>query len=420
LDEQAGWRMRAMTDTTPSFWRRSARHTLEGQVVVIFAIASLALVAAVALAVDAGYLMSERRQVQAAADAAAMAAARASLDNKASAEILGTGQSYGAFNAGVATGNVAVSRPPATGAYAGNNSYVQVTITKDVTRFFVGAIYTGNWSVSASATAGIETNPGNYALIALERNATDGIYLNGTVGIGISLNGGSAMANSNIRGSNNTDFDTAGTIDANSTIQQGSGWSAPGGIHPNTPEVDDPLAGTPVPPKGTSRTFPSCNSGCTLQPGWYDSQSLTVKDTATLQPGIYYFENSAIDLQNTNARIQCTGCLVYFDADSTFDPKNGQVSFTAPTTVPYTNGANGMVFWYAGCNTLDLQGNGDMYFQGVFYAPCAYVWMHGNPSSDTVNGQVFVNRLDVRGTSDLRISYHSYVDTPKKAVFLVE
>lgn len=393
---------------------------LDGQALIIFALVSLVLVGAVAISIDAGFLMAERRQVQASADAAALAAARAALDSKSSGEILATGQSYGAFNAGVGTGNVTVNRPPTSGSFSGNNNYIQVTISKDVTRFFVGALYTGSWSVSATATAGIETMPGNYALIALERNATDGIYLNGTTGIGIALNNGSAMANSNIRGSNNTDFDVAGTIDANSTIQQGSSWSAPGGIHSNIPEVDDPLAGIAVPPRGAAQTFPNCGSGCTLEPGWYKDQTLTVSGTATLKPGLYYFENSSISLQNTNSSIRCTGCMTYWDSSSTFDPKNGDVSFTAPTTSPYSGGVNGLVFWYARCNTLDLQGNGDMYFGGIFYAPCAYVWMHGNPSSDTVNGQLFVGRLDVRGTSDLRISYHNYVTTPRKAIFLVE
>lgn len=406
--------------TTTTVRRRAMRHAVEAQAMVIFALCSLVLVGFLALAVDAGYLMSERRQVQAAADAAALAAAKAALDNKSASEVLSTGQSYGAFNAGVATSGVTVSRPPTSGPYAGNNNYIQVTVAKNVTRFFLGAVYTGPWSVSATATAGVETVPGNYALIALERTATHGIYLNGNTGIIINNNSGSAMSNSNIHGLPNSNFDVAGTIDANSTIQSGSGWSAPGGIRPNQPEIDDPLASVPVPPKGTSRTFPNCNSDCTLQPGWYRNQSLTIRRTATFQPGIYYFENSSIDLQNTNSEIICNGCLVYFDASSSFDPKNGDVSMTAPTSSPYAGGQNGMVFWYARCNNLDLQGNGNLYFQGIFYAPCALVTLHGNPASDTINGQIIVNRLDIRGTSDVRISYNSYVSTNRPAIFLVE
>ncbi|RIK38321.1 MAG: hypothetical protein DCC58_16820 [Chloroflexi bacterium] len=405
--------------TTQLMSRTALRRAMPAQALIIFAMASLILVGAMALGTDAGYLMAERRQVQTAADAAALAAAKAAMDSRSSTEVLATGQSFGAFNAGVATSNVTVNRPPTSGAYAGNSNYIQVTITKDVSRFFVGAIYTGAWSVSATATAGIETLPGNYALIALERTATDGIYLNGNTGIIIS-GGGGAMANSNIRGSNNTSFTVGASIDANSTIQQGSGWVAPNGINPGRPEIDDPLAAVPVPPKGTPRTFPSCNSGCTLQPGWYRNQSLTVRGTATLMPGLYYFENTDIDLQNTNASIVCSGCMTYWDANSSLDPKNGDVNMTAPTTAPYTGGQTGMVFWHAGCNNLDLQGNGNLYFQGIFYAPCALVTLHGNPASDTINGQIIVDQLDIRGTSDVRITYHSYVTTSRPAIFLVE
>ena len=410
----------AATDTTIAIPRGAMHRAMDAQVMVIFALASLVLVGCMALSVDAGFLMAERRQAQASADSAALAAAKAAFDSKSAAEVIATGQNYGSFNAGVAASDVTVSRPPTSGDYAGNNNYIQVTVTKNVTRFFVGAIYAGPWSVSATATAGVETNPGNYALITLEPTATDGIYMNGNTGIIITDNNGSAMSNSNIRGSSNTNFNVAGTIDANSTISSVSGWVAPGGIHPNFPEITDPLLGTTVPPKGTSRTFPNCNSGCTLQPGWYKDQSMTVRDTAILQPGLYYFENSSIDLQNTNARIECAGCLTYWDSSSTFDPKNGEVNFTTQVSSPYTGGQTGMVLWYARCNNLDLQGNGEMYFQGIFYAPCALVTLHGNPSNDTISGQIIVDQLEIRGTSDVRISYNSYVTTTRPAIFLVE
>src|SRR5690349_11445620 len=74
-------------------WRREA---CDGQAMVIFALFSLVLIGAMAMSVDAGFLMAERRQVQSAADAGAMAAAKAAMDSKSAAEITGTGQSYAA------------------------------------------------------------------------------------------------------------------------------------------------------------------------------------------------------------------------------------------------------------------------------------------------------------------------------------
>ena len=130
--------------------RRHAWQTdaFDGQVLVIFALFSMVLIGALALSIDAGFLMSERRQVQSSADAGAMAAARAVLDGKTTAIVTATGQGYGTYNASVPAGNVTVtqSAAPAGSAYAGTN-YVTVTITKNVTRIFIGAIYTGTWSV---------------------------------------------------------------------------------------------------------------------------------------------------------------------------------------------------------------------------------------------------------------------------------
>lgn len=51
-------------------------HGTKGQTLVIVALALFALIALVALAIDGGNLMAERRRMQNAADAAALAGAR--------------------------------------------------------------------------------------------------------------------------------------------------------------------------------------------------------------------------------------------------------------------------------------------------------------------------------------------------------
>ena len=58
------------------------RQYASGQVLIIFALFSVVLIGALALSIDAGYLMSERRQSQSAADSGAMAAAIALVGNK--------------------------------------------------------------------------------------------------------------------------------------------------------------------------------------------------------------------------------------------------------------------------------------------------------------------------------------------------
>jgi hypothetical protein len=121
-----------------------------------------------------------------------------------------------------------------------------------------------------------------------------------------------------------------------------------------------------------------------------------------------------------NGSLTGSGVTIYLDKDSTIDPKNGSIDLTGPNGALWSGSAPHLVFWYAACNNLDIQGNGDVSFHGIFYAPCADVTMHGNPSNDTIEGQIFVGTLEVKGTSDLRLTYRNYFDTARRRVFLVE
>lgn len=393
------------------------RQASQGQVAIIFAILLLALVGFVALSIDGGYVMAERRQAQNAADAGALAAAKSLFDEQ-TGDIQTSGSSYATQNAGAGSSAV-VSWPPATGEYSGDEKYVQVSVTKNVQKFFVGAVYDGDWSVSASATAGIEKEPADYALVTLDTSAEPGIYMNGNTGIVLTGGDASAISNTNIQGGSNTTFTAPGTIDANGAISSGGGWTD---TRPGQPQIEDPLEWMSPPAKGTTRTFPaSCgsNSGCTIEPGWYRNQSTAVKRTMTMSPGVYYFEDSTLELQSSGSTVEGANVLLYFDSSSVFDPKVGNVDLTYRTPTAAGTQA-GLVFWYTNCDTIDLQGSGDMYFEGIFYAPCAHVQMHGNPSGDTIRGQVFVGTLELKGTSDLGVNYFKHVDTSKPKIFLVE
>src|SRR4029079_4851358 len=180
-------------DELPSTSAPSRRRVANGQALVIFALFSLVLLGALALAVDAGMLLAERRQDQSAADAAALAAGRAAVDIKSAAEVLATGQLYGAWNSRPGS-TITINRPPTSGPYAGNNKYVEAVVTSAPPKFFVGAVYTGTWTVTARAVAGIEPVKRPYALLALH---PPGIAINGGPTITIS-GAGSIMSNGNI------------------------------------------------------------------------------------------------------------------------------------------------------------------------------------------------------------------------------
>src|SRR5262245_8236869 len=99
----------------------------------------LMLPAVVALVVDGGVLLTERRRAQATADAAAMAAACVLYDNypvdqglgnigNPSGAALAVASANGYTNDGV-TSSVTVNIPPLSGTYTGLPGYVEVIVT---------------------------------------------------------------------------------------------------------------------------------------------------------------------------------------------------------------------------------------------------------------------------------------------------
>jgi hypothetical protein len=295
-----------------------------------------------------------------------------------------------------------------------------VDLTVPVTRFFIGAIYTGDWAVSAHAVAEVNDNKnGRYAIIALEE---PGISVIGAPGVDVI--GGGAFSNGDVARSGQANVFTVDmTIDAAGSVDEGNLWEALEGFHDRRPVMDDPLFGALPPDSGMieEREEPDCwNVDCILEPGYYAGMNIRINQTATLNPGLYYFHNTQIRLIGTNPRIEGEGVMLYFDGNSSFEPGTAGVYFTAPATSPYTGGVDGMAVWIANCSEFESSGNNEFYVEGIFYAPCSYVWMHGNPYGVAVSGQVIVGTLDIRGTSDFLAEYVDYVHTPRLAVFLIE
>jgi len=251
----------------------------------------------------------------------------------------------------------------------------------------------------------------------------------------ITIVDGSIMSNDVVDSSGNSNIVVVGgTIDAGGTISGNDSWIAPDGMHPNRPTLDDPLASMAAPDPMTlplieEDALPDCqNADCVLQPGYYlGLGKIRVHYTAQLQGGIYFFEGTSIELMNTGARIEnqndANGVMLYFTGatgNTYFDPKNGGIHLVSAVAPLYDEGHPGMLIWIENCSKFDSQGNNEFYLEGVFYAPCSDVTMHGNPYGDAVNGQVIAGSVDIRGTTDFSISYNDYVTTRRFEVYLVE
>lgn len=121
----------------------------EGAVAVIVALSIFVLVAFTAVAVDVGYMYSEKRQLQTAADAAALAGCRVLADGGANGAIDAEARAYAAVNS-VAPGDDLYVEDVEIGA-----DYVQVTVGKDSPLFFAAVFGTDSSLIRANARANV-------------------------------------------------------------------------------------------------------------------------------------------------------------------------------------------------------------------------------------------------------------------------
>jgi len=225
----------------------------EGQVIVLFALMSFVIVGALALSLDVGFLLSERRAVQAAADSAALATAKGAMSGDSWDTARAAGIDYGQSNAGGGS-VVSIANPPTSGAFVGDADYYQATITKEVQKFFVGAIYPGEWNVTATATAKIGTDGFGAGILALN-SSEGGIQTGGTTRLHV--DGGTIVSNYNIHGSGDTRLTATEWVVANDGFIHEGSTVIHGdiGTNPSAPEIPDPLLDLLDPP--TLPAFPA-------------------------------------------------------------------------------------------------------------------------------------------------------------------
>ena len=258
-------------------------HGQHGQMIVLFALSLVAIIAVAGLLIDGGRAWSNRRQAQAAADTAALAAAKDIVvtgddpfnDALAVAQVNRFGTDTTDCSGTTLTGNagpgVQVNNPPLSGPHTVANDplhaseYVEVITTRKMTTTFSAVVGMSCWMVSARAVSSIgvssvaqcsfcslNTSDDNHTLV-LKNGATlrvDGdIYVNST-------NGGTTPAHCDdakevdqwdVCGDAFDVFGDGGQISAR-TISVVGGWET----HDDNPTKADRLAtvmtGTPPAP----------------------------------------------------------------------------------------------------------------------------------------------------------------------------
>ncbi|MDO9556351.1 MAG: Tad domain-containing protein [Coriobacteriia bacterium] len=135
----------------------------EGATIVTVAIMMVVLILFTALAVDVGYAYTVRRQLQTAADAAALAGCRVLADGGSEPEVLAEAEAYAANNASRPGDDLyVVDGTPETEV---GIDFVQVTVAKDAPLFFGRILGSNSWLVRTSARAQIVYLTGSKGLV---------------------------------------------------------------------------------------------------------------------------------------------------------------------------------------------------------------------------------------------------------------
>ena len=397
-------------------WNKTRLKDESGNVLVISALSMTALLGFMALATDVGILFCSKRNMQIAADAAAVAGSLDYLYNGSTSSAITAAKSASGAN-GVTDGSngstVTINLPPADGPNAGSSGFVEAQVSKPRTTILMGMFGFKTMTVSARAVAATP----NYgqACIWLMAPTGTGLSLQGSYdieapGCGIYVNSPDANALSVTGG--------GGTVNAEFLDVVGNSTS----VHatsPTTPTLD---AAPRKSPWGNLEGPTESNGGCTT----IDSTTTTVSgdqsgsapglgsaicyqkavtlSNATLGPGVYMFEKG-VTLSGT---VTVNGGTIDTYGGSFNQPSNTILNITAPTSGTYDGIAVMMpasnttgTCAHPGTSTPCLQvqfGSNNQTLDGYVYAPGAEVYLQDNGGGVTATGVVAYTMFDKAST----------------------
>ncbi|HKN60039.1 MAG TPA: pilus assembly protein TadG-related protein [Candidatus Acidoferrales bacterium] len=374
-----------------------ARRGEAGQAIVVVALALVAILGILGLATDVGYMRYTKRQLQTAADAAAIAGAAelaySDVTSAAQADSAANG-----FTNGTNGATVTVNNPPLSGQHIGDSNYVETIVAKTTPTFFAKAF--GVKTVTLQARAVAQLGSGNNCIFALDPAASGALSVDSFAsitsqcGIVVESTSGSALS-----------CNFLASISASSIGVVGGVQSFLCSLNPTPvkgitiPNPNDPLAYLAKPAIGSctfssQQTYTTTNSPpshpSTLNPGVYCG-GIQVQPGASVifNPGVYILTSGGgkggltIDIGTnvtTNTSLSPYGVIFYnygpigaITFNFTSFSSGNAVSLIAPTAGTY----QGILFFQDPGNTNSAQIIGSSSYntslQGSYYLPKASV-----------------------------------------------
>ena len=409
-----------------------------GMIATYVAIAMLPILGVMALVIDIGMVRARGHHVQAASDAAALAAAVELFNNSAglnSSVPDPTGAARAAAVANLkangytdANSNIAINIPPqhSESGFNGRVGYAEVIINFKQQRYFSAIFGSEDILIGGHAIArGVSWNA-EVGILALDRHKDAALSSGGNGDVAV--HGGSIVVNSN----SETALVVSGDVEASSHEITGNYDSSNGNligpVRTGVPPLPDPLRHLPEPDpavhpiRATSATRITGNTSVVFQPGVYvGGLEVVANGSAELLPGIYIMQGGGFEMSG-NGDVIAEGVMIYLmsgsDSGGIKITGNGSASLSPPASGPY----RGISLFQQRSYTEDihLSGNGDMRVTGMVYAPAAEVNLSGNGSGDVYGGAIIANSVAVSGNGNVTVDREHAPPVMPEMVRLVE
>jgi Flp pilus assembly protein TadG len=390
-----------------------------GMVTVLLAIFLIICLGIIAIALDGGMMMEDQRMVQAATDAAALAAATDLFVNfniNQGLDPNGTAQKSALTTAaanGFTTSNstIAVNIPPLSGPFAGNTSgYAEVVITYNQQPYFSQIWGVTNLAVTSRSVARGQWISNKIGAKVLGSTDYQALNLTSSGSLVVS-HGGSVVVNSN--NPQAAAISGSGTVTAqNINITGGyvGGANFIGTVTSPSPPVPDFLnqqlqdldpSDFPV----QSSVPLNLTGNATLSPGLYVGGVVFSGGTLTLNPGIYYFQGGGVSI--TAGTLSGTGVLLYNGPGTVTYPAgsiNIAVTGTLTLSPPSSGSLQGVSIWQddsiSSSVCLTFSGTNSA-LTGTIYFPKATLVING---TQNLNGAYIIGqKLLISGSGSLSL-----------------
>jgi hypothetical protein len=394
----------------------------------------LVIVGIVALGMDGGRMAEERRRVQAAADAAALAAAVQnykdffSSGSHTQSAALSTASDNGYTNDGV-NSIVTFNAPPASGAYAGQADCFEVIVQSNLPATF-GSIFTGK-PLAVTARAVGRGRPRKIGVMALNRSAVNA-FTNKGIGAFVVLNAPIYVNSSDPSAFNQNGIGpiTASSFRVSGGYVDSSGGLLLGKMYTGVDPTPDPLTTYPTPNPASyvtrSASAMTINSilPTVLQPGVYVG-GINIKGASAvvMMPGVYIMDGGGFQISGL-ATLAGVEVMIY---NTSVTQPAGPVTFKTTGVVaivpPLSGTFQGFSIFQdrASAQPVSLTGYGVTSVLGTIYAPGAPLSLTGlaGVGADVLGGAYVADTITVGGVGNININLGPhYVRVPD--VTLVE